>query len=142
MQPTNYPPQTEPTPYSPPATPASYNRPVEPVQHTVTTETVSPSARAAQVVYVVFGILEALIAFRVVLKLLAANPDAGFSSLIYNITLPFVAPFQDVFPTPVSHNSVFEFSSVLAMLVYALVGWAIVRLIQAAGRRQTTTTAS
>jgi len=142
MQPPNYPPTTEPNPYPPPAAPAPYGRPAEPVQHTVTTETVSPSARAAQVVYVIFGVLEALIAFRVVLKLLAANPDAGFSSLVYSITQPFVALFQDVFPTPVSHNSVFEISSALAMLVYALIGWAIVLLIQAAGRRQTTTTAS
>jgi uncharacterized membrane protein len=142
MQSPNYPPPTDPNLYPPPAAPEPYNRPAEPVQRSVTTETVSPSARAAQVIYVVFGVLEALIAFRVVLKLLAANPDAGFSSLVYTITQPFVLPFQDVFPTPVSHNSVFEFSSVLAMLVYALVGWAIVLLIQAAGRRQTTTTAS
>jgi uncharacterized membrane protein YhdT len=140
MQPTQYPGPTEPAPYTPPAEPVQYGRPVAPVQRTVTTETVSPSIRASQVVYVVFGVIEALIAFRVVLKLLAANPDAGFSSLIYTITWPFVALFQGVFPTPASHGSVFEFSSVLAILVYVLLGWAIVRLIQVAGNRQTTTT--
>jgi uncharacterized protein YggT (Ycf19 family) len=107
-----------------------------------TTEGVAPANRVALVVYVLFGVLDALIAFRVVLKMLAANPDAWFSSLVYTITAPFVALFQGIFPTPATHGSVFEFSSVLAIFVYALLGWAIVRLIQAAGNRQTTTTTS
>jgi uncharacterized membrane protein YhdT len=113
----------------------------EPRRRTVTVETVSPSARAIQIVYIVFGLIEALIAFRVVLKLLAANPNAGFSALIYTVTWPFVAPFQGVFPTPATNGSVFEFSSVLAIIVYALISWVIVQLIQIGARRRTTTTA-
>ena len=129
------------TPVQPesPMMPNPMNRPV---QSRVDTTVVSPADRAAQVVYVLFGFLEGLIAIRVVLKLLAANPDAGFSALIYAITEPFIALFNGVFPTPSTHGSVFEFSSVLAIIVYALLGWGIVRLIQVWGQRQTTTVSS
>lgn len=114
-------------------------RPVEPVAERVTTTTVSSADRVAQIVYVVFGIIEGLIAIRVVLKLLAANPDAGFSKLIYAITEPFVALFNGVFGTPATNGSVFELTSVLAIIVYALVAWGAVRLIAVLGQRETTT---
>ncbi len=93
--------------------------------------------RAANFVYIVFGIIEALILIRFVLKLLAANPDAGFSNFMYNVTAPLVAPFQGVFPTPASHGSVLEIASLLAIVVYALISWAIVRLIELAQRPPT-----
>jgi uncharacterized protein YggT (Ycf19 family) len=105
----------------------------------VETTGVSNADRIAQVVYVLFGVLEGLIVLRILLKLLGANPDAGFSAFVYNITAPFVGFFQGVFSTPTAHTSVFEFSSVLALVVYALVGWGIVRLIEVFGQRQTTT---
>lgn len=110
-----------------------------PVSERVTSSSVATADRVAQVVYVLFGILEGVIAIRILLKLFGANPDAGFSSFVYGLTGPFVAPFLAVFPTPVTHNSVFEFSSLLALVIYALVGWGIVRLIQVFGQRQTTT---
>jgi uncharacterized protein YggT (Ycf19 family) len=114
-----------------PATPAVPTR--------VESTAASGADRVALAVYVIFGVLEGLLAIRILLKLLGANPDAGFSSFIYGLTAPFVAPFNGVFPTPVTHNSVFEFSSLLALVVYALVGWGAVRLIQVFGQRQTTT---
>lgn len=90
--------------------------------------------RAENFVYVLFGIVEALVLIRFVLKLLAANPNAGFSSFMYNLTAPFVAPFQGVFPTPASNGSVLEIASLLAIIVYALISWAVVRLIDLARR--------
>jgi len=105
----------------------------------VESTSVSSADRIAQGIYVLFGILEGLIAIRILLKLFAANPDAGFTAFVYNITSLFVAPFLAVFPTPAIHGSVFEFSSLLALIVYALVAWGIVRLVQTFGQRQTTT---
>jgi uncharacterized protein YggT (Ycf19 family) len=101
----------------------------------------NPADRAIRVVYLVLGIVEALLAIRVVLKLLAANPGAGFSSFIYGITAPFVAPFQGVFPDPATNGSVLEVSALLAMVVWALVAWIIVRIIDMLRQRQPTPTA-
>jgi hypothetical protein len=92
-------------------------------------------------VSVILGIVIVLIAIRVLLKALAANTGAAFTSFIYNITDLLVAPFQGIFATPSSsRGSVFEFSSLVAIVVYALIAWAIVRLLDIAGRRTTTTT--
>jgi hypothetical protein len=130
--------------YSPPPPQATPMAPIPP-QPFATTPTqvestsVSGADRAALVVDVLFGILEGFIAIRILLKLLAANPDAGFSAFVYGITAPFVSFFNGVFSTPSTHGSIFEFSSLLALVVYALIGWGVVRLIQAFGQRQTTT---
>ena len=97
----------------------------------------SSTERACQIVYLVFGVIEALVLIRILLKLLAANPDAGFSSFMYAITEPFVTFFQGVFPTPASRGSVLELSSVLAIIVYALLAYIIVRVIRIVSRRQT-----
>ncbi|HEX6800093.1 MAG TPA: YggT family protein [Ktedonobacterales bacterium] len=120
--------------YVPPAQPVQPVQPARPVM-------VSNGYRAAQIIYLILGILETLLLIRLVLKLLAANPNAGFTSLIYGITFPFVALFEGVFPTPQSNGSVLELSTILAMIVYALLAWGIVKVIDIArhNRRPTYT---
>ena len=98
---------------------------------------VSPTDRTVRIIYLVFGIIEVLIALRVVLKLLAANPFAGFTSLVYNVSEPFLVLFQGVFPNTQSQGSVLEISSLLAILVYALIAFGIVSAVRILGRRQT-----
>lgn len=107
-------------------------RPVEPV----VAEPIAPReprgytmGRIGYFIYVLLGVLDALLIIRFALKLLAANPDAGFTSFIYGITGPFVAPFQGVFPSPGTQSSVLEVSTLLAIIVYALIAWLIVSLI-------------
>jgi hypothetical protein len=106
------------------------------VQFVESSHSVSATYRASQLVYLVLGIVEALIAIRVVLKLFAANADSGFASLMYAVSAPLVVPFQGIFPTPATHNNVLELSSIVGMVVYALVGWAIVRAVTVLARRQ------
>jgi hypothetical protein len=87
-----------------------------------------PLYRGTQIVWYVVGLLEALLAFRFVLKLLGANVAAGFTSFIYGITQPFAAPFLSVFKITKVEGSIFEWTTILAMLVYWLIAWAIVKL--------------
>jgi len=62
------------------------------------------------------------------LKLLAANPNAGFTDFIYNVSFPFVAPFLNVFRVTKVEGSVFEWTTLLAMAVYWLIAYGIVKL--------------
>ena len=87
-----------------------------------------PLYRGTQIVWYILGLLEIILAFRFVLKLLGANPAAGFSSFIYGITYPFAAPFLSVFKITDVNGSVFEWTTVLAMLVYWLIALAIIKL--------------
>ncbi len=66
--------------------------------------------------------------FRFVLKLLAANAGAGFTKFIYNVTQPFVGPFLNVFRIVKVQGSIFEWTTLLAMLVYWLIALALIRL--------------
>jgi hypothetical protein len=84
--------------------------------------------RGTQVVWYLFYALETLLLFRFVLRLLSANPGALFTQIIYGLTYPFVYPFQAVFINTRVLASTFEWTTLLAMLVYYILAWAIVRL--------------
>ena len=90
--------------------------------------TTKPLYRGTQVVWYILGVLEVILAFRFVLKLLAANPSAGFSRFIYTVSYIFAAPFLNVFDASKVEGSVFEWTTLLAMFVYLLIAWGIVKL--------------
>lgn len=96
-------------------------------------------AKAVQLVWLAFGILEALIGLRILLKLIAANPNSAFTSFVYVLTDIFLWPFQNIVTNPTIQNSVIELTSLIAIVVYALVGWAIARLIWLFFYRRATT---
>jgi hypothetical protein len=84
--------------------------------------------RLVQAIYLVFGIVEALIAIRLVLRALGANPNAGFAQLVYGLTAPLVAPFVGLFGSPQAGGSVLELQSIVALVVYALLAWGLGKL--------------
>ncbi len=88
-----------------------------------------PLYRGTQIVWYILGLLEVLLAFRFILKLLGANAAAGFTSFIYGVTQPFAAPFLSVFKITRVEGSVFEWTTLLAMIVYWLIALAIARLL-------------
>jgi hypothetical protein len=87
------------------------------------------TAKMVQAVYLIFGLIEALIGIRFVLRLLGANPDAGFAQFIYGITGGFIAPFVGLFGVPQFNGSVVEIHSIVAIVVYALLAWLIARVV-------------
>ncbi|MCL4265598.1 MAG: YggT family protein [Anaerolineae bacterium] len=82
-----------------------------------------------RIIWLIAIILETLIGFRVFLKLIAANPESGFASFVYTITAPFLAPFAGLTSTPSASGAVLEISSIIAMVVYALLFWLAAYLI-------------
>jgi len=87
-----------------------------------------PLYRGTQIAWYILGFIEVMLAFRFVLKLLGANPEAGFTNLIYGVTHVFAAPFINVFGMTQVAGNVFEWTTLLAMFVYAVLAWGIVRL--------------
>jgi Zn-dependent protease with chaperone function len=105
--------------------------------------------KASQLVWLLFGILEALLALRIGLRLIGANPDSPVAVFIYGFTSVFLAPFAGLVGSPAAGGMVLELSSVIAMVVYALIAWALERIIwvmfyrprgSTVGVTQTTTT--
>ncbi len=90
--------------------------------------TTKPLYRSTQIVWYLVGSIEILLTFRFLLKLFGANTGAGFTSFIYVATEPFVLPFFTVFRLSRIEGSLFEWTTLLAMTVYGLVGWGIANL--------------
>lgn len=84
--------------------------------------------RGTQVVWYIVYILEALLAFRFLLKLLGANPGAGFTQFIYSVTAVPLAPFRFVFSNNAVAGSAIEWSTLLGMVVYYAVAVGIIKL--------------
>lgn len=84
-------------------------------------------------VYYVVGFIDSLLLFRLVLKLLGANPVSGFVSFIYSVTTIFLTPFSGIFRTAtgrgIETTSQFEPGTFIAIIVYSIVGWGIAQLI-------------
>lgn len=108
----------------------------------VTTRAVSHDSRdqqvskAAQIVWFIIGVIVSLLALRIVLALLGANLNNAFASFIYDITEPFVGPFRGLlqigeFQAGVSR---FELETVVAILVYLLIGWGIASAVRLASK--------
>lgn len=85
--------------------------------------------KASQLIWLVFGVLEVLIALRIGLLLVGANPDSPVVAMIYSITSLFLIPFVGLIGSPTFGNLVLEVSSMFAMLIYALIAWVIDRLV-------------
>lgn len=90
--------------------------------------TTRPLYRGTQIAWYIFGLIEILLVFRFFLKLLGANPEAGFSSFIYGITYIFASPFINVFRVTYIEGNIFEWTTLLAMFVYWIVALGVIKL--------------
>jgi len=85
-------------------------------------------ARVVQAIYLVFGLVEGLLLIRFILRALAANAEAGFAQAVYAITGVLVGPFVGLFGTPqITSGAALEVSTLIALLVYAGIGWLLAR---------------
>jgi len=94
----------------------------------------SGNLKARKYVYYILGVLEVLFAIRLIFKLLGANPSSPFVSFIYSLTQLFLWPFASIFRTAVTKGietqAVLEPTTIIGMIVYALIAWGIIKLIE------------
>lgn len=112
---------------------------INPVVNTTTKNTsVKNTATNSQtveyLVYFFFGVLEILLTFRLILKLTGASITSAFVSLVYGITRIFTLPFEGIFKRGIAQGaettSIFEPSTLVAIAVYAVIVWGIIKLIR------------
>jgi len=113
----------------------------EPVQNAVRTEKYQEVTKAepvksfpvVKIIYFILGVLEVFLGLRLILRLLGASPDNVFVPFIYNVTRIFIAPFFGIFSTAATQgaetDAVLEPATIIAMLIYALLAWGIVKFI-------------
>jgi hypothetical protein len=112
----------------------SSGTPVQQQTKRVKTDTIEgPRAVLQNIVKYVLGVVEVVLVLRFVLKLFGANPASSFVHFIYNVTGVLTAPFDGIFGVTRTATgetkSVFEPSILVALAVYALIAWGLVKLI-------------
>ena len=85
--------------------------------------------RFNQIIWYILGFIEVLLAFRFILKVLGANPFVGFTSLIYAVTSPLALPFAGILGVSITENSMIEWSTLVAAIVYLCIAWGLVFLL-------------
>ncbi len=110
-----------------------------PVVNTTTKNTsfkseATSSQTVEHLIYFLFGIMEVLLAFRLVFKLTGASLSSAFVGLIYGLTGIFILPFEGIFRRGFAQGlettSVLEPSTLVAIIVYAVLAWGIVKLLR------------
>jgi uncharacterized protein YggT (Ycf19 family) len=94
------------------------------------TERAATLNRVNGLIWFVVGLIATLIGLRVLLRLIAANPDSPFAQFIYGVTAPLVVPFDGLTVTPAVEGAALELSSIVALIVYLLVAWGLTRLMR------------
>ena len=86
---------------------------------------------AQRIIELLSAVLIGLLGFRFVFALLGANPANGLTTFVYGATSPFTAPFYNLFNY--DHPSIgsisFEGYTLIAMAVYGLLSYALVRAL-------------
>jgi len=82
-----------------------------------------------RITYFILGVLEVILALRFIFRLFGANGYNSFIAFLYALSHVFVASFNGIFnDQTLGSSSVFEISTIIATLVYALIAWGIVSL--------------
>ena len=86
---------------------------------------------AVSVIYFLLGVLEVILGLRFIFRLFGANENNDFILALYNFSHVFVGPFNNIFnDQTIGSRSVFELSTLVAMLIYALIGWGLIALVR------------
>jgi len=105
----------------------------DPVMATQVKTAATSSQTVEYLIYFVFGLLEILLAFRLIFKLAGASTSSALVNFIYGITGIFILPFEGIFSRGVSQGmettSILEPATLVALVVYALVSWGIVKFV-------------
>jgi YGGT family len=101
-----------------------------PAERVPATEQPSYNFRLVAVVGFVVAVVDIFIAARFLGKLFGASAQSAFANFIYTVSGPMVAPFTGIFGNTASKTNTFETASLVAIVVYAVIGWGVIALIR------------
>lgn len=82
-----------------------------------------------RLVWAILALLEVMLGLRFLLKLIGANAASGFGTFVYGFTGLFVVPFNGLLSSWSAGSSVLEVTTLVAMAIYALFFWGMLRVL-------------
>jgi uncharacterized protein YggT (Ycf19 family) len=124
-----------------PADRVEVSRPVvQPVVERPVVAAAGPVDTARRAVWLLFGVLQALIVLRIVLLLLGANEGNDLVAFIIGVTDPFVEPFRGMFrldQLSAASGSVLDVAALVALIAWTLIEALVLGILGLADRRAT-----
>jgi YggT family protein len=139
MEPSNsYMPQQEPNQYTPSfgqmnSNPMQNNPqpPVPPHHSPQPVRRVNAGDKIEQIIMLFYFFVAALLTFRFALGLFGARTTSPFVQFVYDISVPFMIPFEGMFgATPTAGYYSLEFEALVAIIVYAGVFFGLAQLVK------------
>ena len=87
-------------------------------------------------VNIVFGVIEFLLLLRFIFKFFVVNAGTPFVAWIYSTSASLVTPFAKIVPDLKLGQFVVDFSTLVALIVYAFIGYLILRVFSYVGPRR------
>jgi hypothetical protein len=85
----------------------------------------------AQILYTILLLIETIISFRFIFKLIRANEDNQLVNFIYEVSGIFIAPFQGILQQNVTIGRfVVDVDAVIALIVYMIVAYVVVEIMR------------
>lgn len=89
-----------------------------------------PQDYAVRLINFFTGLVMIFLSLRFLLKLFGANASNTFVGWVYDNTAILLTPFRGIFPSEVvSRHYVLEFTTLFAILIYALLGMLLLMLV-------------
>ena len=96
------------------------------------------AARVSQVIDYFFYLIYAMLGLRFLLGMIGARSEAGFTQFVRTVTEPLYMPFRGLVESPAAPGGyVFAWPILIAILVYALLHWAINGFLRMMAERKT-----
>ena len=80
-------------------------------------------------IWYLLGVITAILALRIILLMLSANPETPFVDFVYSVSSIFVVPFYGIFNQPDYTRFYVDTSSIVAIIVYWLLAVGLAKLI-------------
>lgn len=105
--------------------------PVEPVA-AAPVAAVGPAynLRLVLAIWFVTGVVDVIVGLRFLMKALGASTVSAFTTFVYGLSDPLVGPFRGIFPESAHQTFMFEPADLVALIIYALIGWGLVTLVR------------
>ena len=95
------------------------------------------TARVSQIIDYIFYLIYAVISLRIIFDLFGARESNPFENFIDAVSSPFVAPFHNLFPDPVSGRFQLRFSYLAALAIYVVLHLTINGFLRMLAHRKT-----
>ncbi len=87
------------------------------------------SFQSTQLIWLFLGLLEALFALRLLFTIIGVSPINTFATLLYGFTGFFLIPLVGLAGTSASGGLALAGATVIAMVIYAVLGWLLERVV-------------